>query len=232
MSYSIVIPSNNSARLRKCAASIIDCQPALDLKKIIVVDDDACGGWTKDDPKVRWVAGDHPFIYARNVNMGIEAAGTDDVIIVGDDVRLRTPGGFDRLAETAERKNVSAVSPGIIGPVGNQKQVLRTRGAVRESEFALCFVCVYLPRAWLDKVGPLDEQFVHYGSEDLDWCWRAQSIGGRFLINDGCVVGHNERGMESAFRSQAGVEDRAAKALELLRAKWPGKFDENGAVKR
>ena len=42
-----------------------------------------------------------PFVFARNVNLGIEAAGDADVILMNDDAtQLRTPYGFTFWAGT------------------------------------------------------------------------------------------------------------------------------------
>lgn len=224
MSWSVVIPSNNAARLRRCVESIL-ARHTIDPSKIIVVDDGARRGWFGADPAVTWVPGVSPFIYARNSNRGITEAikRGDDVVLMGDDVLVKTPGAFDLLADTARRPKVAVVSAAIGGPVGNLLQQRRTMGAVRECTTQLCFVCVYFPRPMLVDVGELDEQFVHYGGEDVDWSWRAQDKGYRMLIDDRALVLHNEQGMASAFRTQADVAEKGQKALELLRAKWPGR---------
>jgi len=44
-------------------------------------------------PAVRWVTGITPFIFARNVNLGIAAAWRN-VVLLNDDACLITPRGF------------------------------------------------------------------------------------------------------------------------------------------
>jgi GT2 family glycosyltransferase len=215
----VVIPSNNAERLRRCVASIID-KHAIAPTRIIVVDDGAKKDWTDTDPKVVFVDGIKPFIYSRNANIGITAAGDNDVVLLGDDVVVKTPLAFDILCETSSRARVGAVSAAIDGPVGNTLQRRHTTNTVRESGVQLCFVCVYLPRSALQIVGPLDEQFDGYGFDDTDWCWRAQDKRLRLLIDDRVVVLHDEKG---AYRSLPDYNERSARNLELARKKWPGR---------
>jgi GT2 family glycosyltransferase len=221
MTYSIVIPSNNATRLRKCVTSILNRHVH---SNIIVVDDGVKKDWTSEDPEVLFVPGIQPFIYARNANIGIVTAGCRDVVLMGDDCTVKTPMAFDILSSTAERPRVGCVSAAIDGPVGNTLQQRKTNGSVRESAVQLCFVCVYLPRKAIDLVGLLDEQFDGYGFEDTDWCWRAQTAGLRLLIDDCAVVKHNEPGMESAFRSKPNYAELGQRGLELARKKWPGRL--------
>lgn len=221
--WSVVIPSNSAERLRRCVNSILD-RHMLDPKSIVVVDDGASEGWKADDPKVTFTPGVKPFIYARNVNIGIDYAYPKDVVIIGDDVLVKTPHAFDLLASTSHRPNAGIISPAIEGVVGNPMQKKITGGAVRESHRELCFVCVYIPRHVLQRVGTLDERFTGYGCEDVDWGWRAQTEGFRLLVDDRVVVLHNEPGMESAFRSKPEISEMAEKAKQLLRDKWPGRF--------
>lgn len=223
MSWVVVIPSNNAERLRRCVESIF-ARHAVSPSSIIVVDDGAKKDWTESDTKVIFVDGVSPFIYARNANIGIHAAGDNDVVLMGDDVTAKTPMAFDLLAETAWRSKVGAVSAAIDGPVGNTLQRRHTQSAVRESGVQLCFVCIYLPRKALQLVGALDEQFDGYGFEDTDWCWRAQAAGLRLLIDDRAVVKHNEPGMESAFRSLPDYAEKGQRGLDLARKKWPGRL--------
>jgi glycosyltransferase involved in cell wall biosynthesis len=234
--WSVVIPSNDADRLRRCVRSILDAHLGLPAEKIIVVDDGAREQWKEEDPAVTWVDGVKPFIYARNTNIGIRTVYRKlldggyhqliyyNVVIVGDDVVVRTPGAFDLLAETAKRDKVFAVSPAIEGLVGNGDQHRRTQGAVRETRHPLCFVCVYLTSEAISKVGLLDENFVHYGGEDVDWSWRAQALGGRLLVDDRVVVRHNDEGMPSAFRSKPDIMELSKAGVEQLKVKWPEKF--------
>lgn len=225
MAFSVVIPSNSATRLRKAVKSILDTHPELFPSQIIIVDDGAAKDWSMSDPRVRWVAGIKPFIYARNVNFGIDAAGKDDVVVMGDDVEVATAHAFYSLEEASKRSKVFAVSPAIDGLVGNDLQHRKTMSAVRDSSKPLCFVCIYLTRNALDIVGRLDEQFTAYGGEDLDFGYRIEEAKGRALVDDRCLVFHNHgEDMKSEFRSKPDIIEQSQAALRLLAKKWPDRF--------
>lgn len=212
--WRVVIPSNDSARLRKSVASVLKAHPSIPAEWIIVVDDGARSGWRSTDPTVSWVPGIKPFVYARNVNLGIRAAGPYDIVVMGDDVEVQTHRAFDSL-----RSDKSITSASIVGPVGNPKQSWKTGCQhMMTVNDPVAFICVYLPHGLLNSVGELDERFVDYGCEDTDYCWRAQQKGFSLAVNHQVVVQHNGPGMQSAFRSKPLKRNRP-----LLLEKWPEK---------
>lgn len=223
MSYSVVIPSNSADRLRKCVKSILGTHPDMLAHKIIVIDDGAKAGWTSRDAMVRWADGPKPFIFSRNVNIGINLANEDDVIICGDDVRVISKGGFDFLEKASHTSENPIISAAVEGVVGNIHQAPRRTGPrlIRDNPTReLAFVCVYIPRLTLDIVGALDERFDQYGCEDVDYSWRVLNAGGRLLIDDRCVVAHNDPDMPSAFRNQPDVNEKGQRAIAILKEKW------------
>jgi GT2 family glycosyltransferase len=191
-----------------------------DTCRIIVVDDgidhnEIRWGWSRLDPVC--VQGVKPFVFARNINIGIRSAGDDDVILLNDDALLRTPGGFTQLHEYTRKANAALASHGTPGygivaattnNVGNQNQ--RQRGAtcvaMRHESRMLCFVCVLIQRAVIDAVGLLDERFGGiddqgreiYGFCDDDYSFRVRHAGYQLGIFDGCFVDHQH--LESSFR--------------------------------
>jgi GT2 family glycosyltransferase len=164
---------------------------------------------------VTWVQGCKPFVFARNINLGIDAAGRDDVILLNDDARLCTPRGLTRLHGVASGGLLSA---GIRGVVGNPRQRVGSAPALRSEPETLAFICVLLPRRLIDTIGPLDERFVDYGFEDNDYCRRARAAGFPLLIFDGCVVEHGTA--PSSFRSAPDHAARLAANRRRYEAKW------------
>ena len=82
MNFSIIIPSRSASNLVPCIRAI---REAGETARIIVVDDGV--EWPSDEPLAEWGAlegfmGESPFIFARNVNIGICEAADDDVIPV------------------------------------------------------------------------------------------------------------------------------------------------------
>jgi GT2 family glycosyltransferase len=69
---------------------------------------------------------------------------------------------------------------------------------LREEPKVLCFVCVYIRRDVLNKLGPLDERFIAYGWEDNDYCRRALADGYKLGIYDPVQVEHGT--LKSTFR--------------------------------
>jgi len=189
--YHVVILSANPVNLVHCVTSILMQEPRLDPSRIIVVDDGARAEAEALVPGVRWIEGRKPFVFARNANLGIAAAGTD-VILMNDDALLRTPGGFDALATAAAtRTDIGLLSAAIDGIVGNLEQLPRPGGKLRlDPGELICFIALYLRRDVYDLTGPLDERFTGYGFDDTDYSQRVRGLGFQLATFDGCVVDH------------------------------------------
>lgn len=219
MTFSVVILSGRAANLVPCVQSIATCEPALSPSAIVVVDDGAREQAESALPPVTWVAGTRPFVFARNANHGIEAA-ADDVILMNDDARLVTPQGFTRLSEEVRRHPALGVcSAGVRGIVGNPRQLARPRPEFRIEPHGLAFVCVYLPRPVLQRLGPLDERFNGYGFEDNDYCTRVRAAGLQLGIWDGCVVDHSGA-LPSTYRTRPDLPVLFERSRQLYRQKW------------
>jgi GT2 family glycosyltransferase len=218
MNFSVVIPSRNPANLIPCVRSLLAAEPAMAPEQIIVVDDGARAGAEASLPEVRWVTGITPFIFARNVNLGIAAAWRN-VVLLNDDACLITPRGFSMLAEeTARRSDVGICSAGIRGAVGNPRQIASATGSFRYEPTAIAFVCVFLPWSTYTALGPLDECFVGYGFEDNDYCTRITSAGLKIGVWDGCIVDHANH--PSSFRSRPDITALFEQNRQLYRSKW------------
>jgi GT2 family glycosyltransferase len=155
---------------------------------------------------VKVVAGEKPFIFARNANIGIRAAGDDDVILLNDDALLKTPCGFSELRSLAHLNPEYGIIASSCNNVGNQNQLPKARG-LREDPRMVCFVCVYIPRRTIDTVGLLDQRFAGYGVEDDDYCLRVRQAGLKIGIWDGCFVDHQS--LSSEYRGQGSGDFRA-----------------------
>lgn len=210
--YSVVILSKNPDNLIPCVTSVLQNEPQLKHDKIIVVDDGARAKAQEWLPAIRWIDGTKPFIFARNANLGIKAADSD-VILLNDDARLMTKGGFSELAK--RRKGI--VSAAISGMVGNKNQIGKNGGLRPESKM-LCFVSVLIPKSVQEKLGPLDERFTGYGFDDDDYSKRALDAGIPLFVYDGCVVEHGS--LTPTFRSKDGWVKDMEKNQKLYAEKW------------
>jgi len=219
MTYKVIILSARASNLVPCIESVLANEPELPPHHIVVVDDGARAEAEPLLPQVSWITGAKPFIFARNANLGINEAATD-VILLNDDARLVTERGFTRLVEEARsRPNLGICSAGIRGAVGNPRQVATNRAEFRNEARTLAFVCVYIPRSVIERLGPLDERFAGYGFEDNDYCVRATAAGLQLGIWDGCIVNHTGE-LPSTFRTRSDLSRLFAQNRKLYAEKW------------
>jgi GT2 family glycosyltransferase len=210
MSYSVIIPSRSIANLTACVRQIRAMGEA---GRIIVIDDGLNSSWQEyfSLGPIDLIQGLDPFVFARAVNQGIRAAGTDDVVLMNDDALLRTTRGFE-LLQRIMHPAFGAICPGFThGSVGTPSLVNRGRGELREASPMLVFACVYIPRSTIDHVGLLDERFGvnaggpgarGYGLEDDDYSLRICQAGLKLGVYDGVLVDHlpESTGLKSTFR--------------------------------
>ena len=216
MNLTVIIPSRTASNLVPCIQAVRKHEPEL---RIIVVDD------TPDlslCPKAEWmpamtIAGVEPFIYARNCNLGIRAAGSEDVILLNDDALLESTGGFTAMQRSAE------LHPeyGVIGAVTNVtgQPLQRPQGIGLREVPHIAFVCVLIPRRTIDSVGLLDERYcLDYGVEDLDYCEATRRAGLKVGVFDHCYVDHGS--MTSSFRGDPLTSRSFSRNKALFDAKW------------
>ncbi len=212
MSFSVIIPSKTISNLVPCVKAVRACEPGA---RIIVVDDGLASVVVPEN--VKFVMGVKPFVFARNVNIGIKAAGTDGVVLLNDDALLQTPGGFSAMAREAEEHPEF----GIIGAVTNLtgQPLQRPQGVgLREVEH-FAFVCVYIPRRTIKKIGMLDERYcLDYGVEDRDYCEACWRAGLKVGVYDFCYVDHGS--LTSSFRGEPTTPRSFQQNLALFNQKW------------
>ena len=217
MGLSVIIPSKDARNLIPCVQSIQRNECTFDLR-IIVVDDGARVDAQHVLSRVEWVEGIRPFCFARNVNLGIRAAGDDDVIICNDDAQLISPNGFTRLQKLATARKEFGVLSAVTNSVGNPEQ-LRQLGtsAIRTLSHTACFVCVLIRREVINDIGLLDEDFQPAYFEDDDFCTRCLKAGYKLGAWDGCFVDHAS--LHSTGRSGRDNSQEMFRSLALYERK-------------
>ena len=227
MSFSIIIPSRSASNLVPCIRAI---REAGETARIIVVDDgienrgDAehaghhpkC--WACQNEPIEIIDGIQPFIFARNVNIGIRAAGDDDVILLNDDALLKTPGGFTLLAETA---SLRADYYGCIGAVTNVtgQPLQQPQGKGLREVPHIAFICVAIPRTTINRIGMLDERYcIDYGVEDRDYCEAITRAGLHVGVLDECFVDHSS--LTSSYRGDPHAGRSFQQNYGLFKQKW------------
>lgn len=241
MSFSVVIPSKNATNLLACAKAI---RAAGERAHLIIVDDGLNSAIFEDDAACEimrpfvLMPGISPFVFARNVNLGIRAT-SDDIVIMGDDALLKTPHGLTDLAHVSHYFPEYGVIAASVDSCGTRNQIHRTdKGldiehlphGLREEKVQLAFICVYIPRSTIDRVGLLDERFCvnaagtgprGYGCDDDDYCLRVRQASLKLGVENDVVVDHTT--LKSTFRHGDRVADVRAHE-KLFREKhghWP-----------
>jgi GT2 family glycosyltransferase len=145
-----------------------------------------------------------PFIFARNANIGMEVFPLTDIVLINDDCTMVEDDMIWKLRNRAYRyKECGLMSPLIDGGVGNSLQSWDHR----KSEWfnlpddigikgTVCFPCVYIKRATIEKVGLLDEEMTGYGFDDDDYCIRCLKSGCLPMITRLFRVKHGDGGGE------------------------------------
>lgn len=220
----VIIPSKSSWNIVPCLSAILAKEAPH--PRIIIVDDglEFANGELRQFviSNAEVIPGVKPFVFARNCNIGIHLAGDDDVIIMNDDALLKSPGGFTTMKIMSIANPEFGIVSAAASNVGNVNMHPRSNFALREDKRMVCFVCVFIPRSTIRKVGLLDEQFVHYGLDDDDYCLRVRNAGMKIGIYDGCFVDHGT--LKSSYRGDGGGDFQAN--LEIFKKKW--KMDNHG----
>ena len=194
--FTVVIPSKIMSNLRASSAAVRRNAPGA---KIVWIDDRDNQEDVYRMPKgMERICGIKPFVFARNCNLGIKAAGTDDVILLNDDAILETPGGFSILAKAMSDHPEYGVLAAVTNNNGNVNQCQRGRSGCWDEPRIAAFICVYIRRTTIERVGLLDEAFVGYGRDDDDYCLRVQRAGMKVGICGDCFVEHEK--LPSSYR--------------------------------
>jgi hypothetical protein len=215
--WTVVVPSDSEASLSASVEAVLKAHPGMDSKRIYVPSKALkASSVAKESLKnLSFVNDQTNFCYARRVNLAIRACAPADVVIMGDDVELMTPSGFDLLAEEAPLRLLAASVEGRIGPWWQKK------GENHAEVPFISFTCLYIPRMVLDAVGPLEEGFPGYGYEDTDYCLRARRAGFSCGVSGRVLIEHSVK-IKSAFVSAfpENLPDMESAARAAFHEKW------------
>lgn len=207
MNYGILILNKHPELANRCIESIREHEASTDIPIVVVCDNHSGEGITHD---VTAIGSWGKFVFSRNVNIGLAALGDKDVWFMNDDVLLVENETIRTCAaEAALYPNVGMVAPMIDGGVGNPfqdfnriedlwpagKWHLDLTGR-KSTDLPICFIAVFLKRAMLKEVGPMDESFTGYGYDDNDYCLRARRKNWRTTVTRLTHVQHGTGGAE------------------------------------
>ena len=236
---SVIIPSKTASNLVASVAAVRKHQPDA---RIIVVDDGI--GWrglcSEDVILCEVIKGAKPFVFSRNVNIGIRAAGDSDVVLLNDDAILETPNGFGILQQACiDDPSIGAIAA-VTDMTGQPQQHYKGVGVRIVDHFA--FVCVFIPHRTREIIaeitetgdrldafhhcltgGLLDDRFDQgYGSEDRDYCEQVKAVGLKCAVHDHCFVNHSS--LRSSFRGDPTAAGDIWANNRILCEKWRRKF--------
>lgn len=224
MGLSVVIPSKTADNLVACVGAIQRNESAL---QVIIVDDGIAWTGCRESilGKTRTIVavpGSKPFVFARNCNIGIRLADRDDVIVLNDDALLKNVGGFHTMQQQYQENPGFGLIAASVDRCGTPCQHRQDEEGLREAtDPMVAFICVFIPRSTIDKVGLLDERFgvnagtdcPAYGVEDDDYCWRVRAAGLKLGVSDSCFVTHTELPSTFGFRD---AKRGAPKTADIL----------------
>jgi GT2 family glycosyltransferase len=182
-----------------------------------------------------------PFVFSKNVNLGLNYLAPEDVIFCNDDISFPEKGTLSKLAGYARaRTNVGITAPLVDGGVGNPYQDYNQRetywrldqieGTVTgrtSTSKPVCFICVYIKRKMIDEIGLLDESFTGYGLDDNDYCIRARRAEWRTTITSLCHVKHGDGGSDAVrglnWHQTYSRNPNLKSNLEIFQNKYRGK---------
>lgn len=126
------------------------------------------------------------FARANNIVMG---QSENDVVLLNDDTEV-TQGWLTKLQKASKGVALTGAHTGI-GCSGNPD----TYGTpeIKLTDYPVNMYCAFIPRRVRQVVGLLDEEFVYYGGEDVDYAIRARINGFPLIISDAFVVHKNNQ---------------------------------------
>lgn len=223
----IIIITKTVALLKQAVESIIYTHATSEAWELIVVDD-GLAERPAFNVSVKYLDGEKPFCFARNVNIGIESANPDnDIFLMNDDAFFITKDGLPMLREAiCGHHRLGIVTPVFTSSERTPSQRLGylnpANGLWIERDRYLTFAAAYLRRELINEIGYLDETFTGYGYEDNDFCLRSVLAGYELGVLPSVVMRHgNEYGKTMlTFRTIPDVPDNR----ELFVMKWANKL--------
>lgn len=167
--------------------------------------------------------GEKPFNLARNTNLAFDAVKDYDVLLMNDDVDFDDRQLAMKLQELAyAHPEVGILSPKVQGEIGSGEVMNAIPGPGREvvhTQNYIPFVCVFMRREIIEKVGPLDPGFCGYGGEDTDYNMRVVAAGFKTAVAPDLLVRH-PKAHSSFLRTHPMMGPEIEKASNYMRSKY------------
>jgi GT2 family glycosyltransferase/glycosyltransferase involved in cell wall biosynthesis len=239
----VIAAYSDVARLRECLESLFSKTQYPNFEVVVV--DNSCAADVRQllreqagrQPHLKVVLNERNLGFPRANNIGIEAAGACDYVVLLNDDTVVTRGWLGRLLRHLETPGVELVGP-VTNWTGNEARIevvydsmddmerfaadytLRHEGVVWDIPM-LAMYCVAMRRGLLDRIGFLDERFGIGMFEDDDFSRRVRAARGRVVCAEDVFIHHWGRASFGAMD-----EEKYRRLFEENRAKFEEKWGE------
>lgn len=210
----VIIPNYNGRELVDICLTSLYNQGVVP-EEIIVVDNgskDKSKELVREKyPKVRIISFSKNQGFSRAVNIGIKGARFDKLFILNNDTKV-TPNCLKFLLDDLKREaSLCAVVPKVLlsnkkndstGSFINElgqafhRREKRTKKKQLEEVFLITGAAVLCRKKVFEEIGYFEEKFFAY-AEDVDWSFRAQLSGCKFLCDYRAIVNHRHKATSS-----------------------------------
>lgn len=224
-------------------------------REIIIIDnhsaDNSCTFIRENHPEVHLIALKRNIGFAAAVNMGVEAAKGQYILVLNNDIMLdqnalyelakkasEIPGKWSAIAPKMKFFN----NPSFINSIGNSLYPITWGsdnyiGALDygqfdhiDESFSACFGAVLLNRDVVEEIGLLDPRYKFY-YEDMDWSYRAQLHGYPIYTAPQSIIYHkfgaSMKTKKQAFKTRFIVGNRLYFTLKNLGSPFKWRFFAN-----
>jgi len=176
----------------------------------------------------------HPFNYSAQMNLGVQEAGTEYVILLNNDTLVITPDWIEAMLEYGQRPDVGAVGARLFFPNGSEQhegvlvgcggglaghlahQGYFGLGECVRNVSAVTAACMLVRTKAYEEVGGLDEE-LSVAYNDVDFCLKLRVKGYEVIYTPYAEFSHHEGGT----RGHRHPEENE----RLFRTRWGGYRD-------
>jgi GT2 family glycosyltransferase len=226
---SIIIPSRDNVKMLKACVSSILRRSSWQHYEIIIVENNSVSeqtfAWYREicekESRVRVIRFDRPFNFSLLVNEGVMNSSGEYVILMNNDVTVRTADWIERLLGSCQAEGVGAVGPKLLYPDGKVQSAgivtglmgfagsmmvgedgddpgYMNRAAVLQNVSALTAACLMVKKSVYRRAGGFSPELA-VALNDVDFCLRLLEMGYRNVFEPTALLTHHEsmsRGME------------------------------------
>ena len=185
--------------------------------RIIAVDDGSTDGTLDFFKQIGATIAEppRPFIFAQNVNWGLQLSNSKYVLVVNNDI-IFWESAIDEMVKVLEERS----DVGMVGPMSNRSS---NHPEQREQTHrTLPMFCLLIRSSLLSTVGLLDEAFTGYGCEDDDYSIRVMQAGYKLWVCPNAYVQHNHCSTFLSLYDEKQKHDMYYVNKGIFRAKYDG----------